>query len=75
MLFLEVINVSKAKFTGKKLDQKKYFRYSGYQGGLKETKMSVLLENNPGEILRKAVSEMLPPTRLRPGMLKRLIIK
>ena len=72
---VEVVNVDKLKFTGKKLDQKKYFRYSGYPGGLKETKMSDLAKSNPAEILRKAVKEMLPPTRLRDGMMKRLIIK
>ncbi len=72
---VEVVNVNKMKFTGKKLDQKKYFRYSGYPGGLKETKMSDLAENNPGDILKRAVRDMLPPTKLRDGMMKRLIIK
>ncbi len=72
---VEVTSIEKLKFTGKKLDQKKYYRYSGYQGGLKETKMKDLLENNPAEILRRAVREMLPPTKLRKGMLKRLIIR
>jgi len=72
---VEVENISKLKFTGKKLEQKIYFRYSGYQGGLKETKMSDLAKNNPGEILERAVREMLPPTKLRPKMLKRLIIR
>ena len=72
---VEVKNVDKLKFTGKKLEQKKYYRYSGYQGGLKETKMSDLAKNNPAEILKRAVREMLPPTKLRPKMLKRLIIR
>jgi large subunit ribosomal protein L13 len=72
---VEVFNVDKLKFTGKKLEQKKYYRYSGYPGGLKETKMSDLFKSNPGEILRRAVREMLPPTKLRDGMMKRLIIK
>ncbi len=72
---VEVVNVDKLKFTGKKLDQKKYFRYSGYPGGLKETKMSDLFKNNPGDILKRAVRDMLPPTKLRDGMMKRLIIK
>ena len=72
---VEVTNVSKLKFTGKKLEQKKYYRYSGYPGGLKETKMKDLLEVNPGEILKKAVREMLPPVRFRNSMLRRLIIR
>lgn len=72
---VEVSNVAKLKFTGKKLEQKKYYRYSGYQGGLKETKMSKLFETKPEEILRRAVREMLPPTKLRKGMMKRLIIR
>jgi len=72
---VEVSNVDKLKFTGKKLEQKKYFRYSGYQGGLKETRMKDLAETDPGEILRRAVREMLPDNRLRKGMMKRLVIK
>lgn len=70
-----VANVSGLKFSGKKLEQKKYLRYSGYPGGLKSTKMSDLMKVRPAEILKRAVREMLPPTRLRPKMLKRLIIK
>jgi len=72
---VEVSNIDKLKFTGKKLDQKRYYSYSGYPGGLKEKKMSDLNEKDPGEILRRAVRKMLPATRLRTGMLKRLIIK
>ena len=72
---VEVTNIQKLSFSGKKLDQKKYFRYSGYPGGLKETKMSDLQKDKPDEILRKAVKKMLPATRLRNGMMKRLIIK
>lgn len=72
---VEVSNIGKLKFSGKKLEQKKYYHYSGYPGGLKETKMSDLAKKDPAEILRRAVREMLPPTKLRTGMLKRLIIK
>lgn len=72
---VEVINAQKLKFTGKKLKQKKYFRYSGYQGGLKETKISKLYQDNPAEILRRAVRDMLPPVKFRREMMKRLIIK
>lgn len=72
---VEVINVNKLKFTGKKLEQKKYFKYSGYPGGMKEIKMSELNKNNPALIIRRAVKQMLPDNTLREGMLKRLIIK
>ncbi len=72
---VEVSNIKQLKFTGKKLEQKKYFNYSGYPGGLKTRKLSNLAKNNPAEILRMAVREMLPGTRLRNGMMKRLIIK
>lgn len=71
----EVSNVDKFKFTGKKIDQKKYYKHSGYPGGLKETKMKDLAESNPGEILKRAVREMLPPVKFRKDMLKRLIIR
>jgi len=72
---VEVTGVTNLKFTGKKLDQKKYYRHSGYPGGLKETKLKDLIEKNPGEVLKKAVREMLPPVKSRDAMLKRLIIR
>lgn len=72
---VEILNAKDLKFSGKKIEQKKYFRYSGYPGGLKESKMKDVFAKNPGEVIRKAVREMLPPTKLRDGMMKRLIIK
>lgn len=72
---VEVKNISKLKFTGKKLDQKLYHHFSGYLGGLKSKKMSEINATNPGDILKRAVREMLPDTKLRTNMLKRLIIK
>jgi len=72
---VEVSNITSLKFTGKKIEQKKYYHHSGYPGGLKETNIKDLFNIKPAEILKKAVREMLPPTRLRDGMLKRLIIK
>lgn len=70
---VEVSNVSKMKFSGKKMEQKKYFRHSGYPGGMKSKKVSEVLASRPGEVLRHAVREMLPGNKLRSGMLKRLI--
>ncbi|MFA5184342.1 MAG: 50S ribosomal protein L13 [Patescibacteria group bacterium] len=72
---VEVANISKLKFTGKKLDQKQYHHFSGYLGGLKSKKMSDVFTKDPGDVLYRAVREMLPPTRLRTAQLKRLIIK
>ncbi len=72
---VEVSGIGKLKFTGKKFDQKQYYSYSGYPGGLKTKKLSEIYAKNPGEVLMRAVREMLPPTRLRNGMLKRLRIK
>lgn len=70
--FVVVNNISKIRFTGKKLKQKNYYHYSGYQGGLKIKKMGEVFESNPGEVLRKAVYNMLPKNRLRQQMIKRL---
>ncbi|MFA6549639.1 MAG: 50S ribosomal protein L13, partial [Candidatus Margulisiibacteriota bacterium] len=72
---VEVSNIKKLKFTGRKLEQKKYFHYSGYPGGLKTLKMSTVAQKNPGEILKRSVKQMLPANRLRNGMMKRLVIK
>lgn len=72
---VEITNADKVKITGKKLIQKKYYRVSQYPGGLKATPLWALKEKNPGEIIKRAVKQMLPATKLRPGMLKRLIIK
>lgn len=72
---VEVSNAGKIKFTGQKLDQKQYHHFSGYIGGLKSKKMSDVFAKDPAEVLRRAVRDMLPPTRLRNGMLKRLVIR
>jgi len=68
---VQVININKLKSTGKKLEQKKYYKYSGYPGGLKTKKIADL---KPADILERAVRDMLPPTSHRVNMLKRLII-
>ena len=68
-------NVGKIKITGKKLEDKKYFHYSGYPGGLKEKKMKDIFEKDPRIILRKAVWGMLPKNRLRKETIKNLYFK
>ncbi len=72
---VEVTNISKAQFTGKKIIQKTYKHYTGYPGGLKTEKAEHLFQKNPGEVLRRSVYQMLPPNTLREAMMKRLIIK
>tara|TARA_B100001964_G_C13645304_1_gene342340 strand:+ start:36 stop:383 length:348 start_codon:yes stop_codon:yes gene_type:complete len=71
---VEVSNVSKMKFSGKKLDTKVYYRHTGYPGGIRETKLKDLMEKNPAEVLRKTLYNMLPKNKLRAKMLKRLSI-
>jgi large subunit ribosomal protein L13 len=70
--FVIVKNVDKIKFSGRKMEQKKYYRHSGYLGGLKETPLKKLFERTPAEVLRKAVFGMLPVNKLRAQQIKRL---
>jgi len=72
---IEVLNVEKIKITGKKIEQKVYFRHTGYPGGIKETPLKELFEKNPKEVLKKAVWGMLPKNRLRKQRIKRLTFK
>lgn len=72
---VEISNASKMKFSGKKLDQRQYFHYSGFLGGMKTKKMGEVFESDPGNVLYRAVRQMLPNVRFRNDMLKRLIIK
>ncbi|MGE5426162.1 MAG: 50S ribosomal protein L13 [Bacillota bacterium] len=72
---VEVENVGKMSFSGKKLLQKKYFSFTGFVGGLKTRRMSEVFAKDPGEVLRRAVKQMLPPTKLRDAQMKRLIIR
>ncbi|UZE93164.1 MAG: 50S ribosomal protein L13 [Candidatus Nealsonbacteria bacterium] len=67
-----VKNVEKLKITGRKMEQKKYYRYSGYPGGLKEIPLKRLFKTKPEEVLKKAVYGMLPKNKLRSKQIKRL---
>ena len=71
---VEIYNISKMKFSGKKLEQRQYFHYSGFLGGMKTKKMGEVFATNPGDVLYRAVRQMLPNVRFRDDMLKRLII-
>ena len=67
-----IINAAKVVLTGKKLDQKIYYTHSGYPGGLKETKYSKIMQNNPGFAIKLAVKGMLPKNSIGRHSLKRL---
>ena len=58
--FVVVKNIEQAKFTGKKFSDKKYYRHTGYPGGIKATTPEKLQEKKPGEVLKLAVKRMLP---------------
>lgn len=70
--FIVVINAEKIRLTGRKWDQKKYYRHSGYVGGLKETNAKKLREKRPEDIIRLAVKGMLPKNRLGARLYKKL---
>jgi large subunit ribosomal protein L13 len=72
--FVVVVNAEKVVVTGRKAEQKVYYRHTGYPGGLKETSYEVMLERKPTEILRKAVRGMMPKTRLGRQQLRKLKI-
>ena len=67
-----VINTDKAILTGKKLDQKSYYRVSGWIGGLKETKARIMMENRSDYAMELAVKGMLPKNTLGRNCLGRL---
>ena len=67
-----VINAEKIKVTGKKLDQKVYYRHSGYVGGIKETTLKEMLNKHPERVIEFAVKGMLPKGPLGRQMIKKL---
>lgn len=72
--YVVVVNAEKILISGRKKETKVYLKYSGYPGGLKKINYKDLLTNNPGEIIRHAVSGMLPKNKFRDERLKRLFI-
>lgn len=70
--FVIVINANKIKVTGKKLEQKRYFNYSGYHGGIRERSLEDMLERWPTEAVKHAVKGMLPKNTPGRQMLSRL---
>ncbi|MFZ4554107.1 MAG: 50S ribosomal protein L13 [Betaproteobacteria bacterium] len=70
--FIVVVNVEKIKVTGNKALDKKYYRHSGYPGGITETTFGKMQERFPGRALEKAVKGMLPKGPLGYAMIKKL---
>lgn len=72
--YVVVVNAKNIKVTGKKENLKNYYRHSGYPGGFKSETYTELENRKPGEVIRHAVSGMLPQNKLKALMLKRLYI-
>ncbi|TSC90136.1 MAG: large subunit ribosomal protein L13 [Microgenomates group bacterium Gr01-1014_5] len=70
--FVVVVNAAQVKVTGRKEEQKTYWRHSGYPGGLKSTTLKVLRQTRPAKIIEEAVWNMLPKNRLRKQRFARL---
>jgi large subunit ribosomal protein L13 len=67
-----VVNASRIKVTGNKLIQKRYYRHSGYPGGLKEESLQALMARKPELVIERAVKGMLPQNRIGRAMIKKL---
>ena len=70
--FVVIINAEKIKLTGNKESQKKYYKHSGYPGGLKTTSLKELRKDNPEQIIFKAIKGMLPKNKLADKMISKL---
>ena len=72
--YVIIINASKVKLTGNKLNDKMYYNHSGYTGGLRVRSAKVMKENYPEEMIERAVKGMLPKGRLGRQMYKKLFV-
>jgi large subunit ribosomal protein L13 len=70
--YVIVVNAEKVHVTGQKLDQKMYYRHSGYPSGLKELSLGRMLEEHPTRVIQFAVKGMLPKNKLGRKMVKKL---
>ena len=70
--FVVVLNADKVKLTGNKLADKKYYRHSGFQGGIKEINAEKLLDKKPEMLIQAAVKGMLPKNTLGRKMFRKL---
>ena len=72
--YVVVVNAEKIKVTGNKNTQKRYYRHTGYPGGLKSSTFSEMIEKDPENIILKAVKGMLPKNKLSNSMISKLKI-
>ena len=72
--FVVVVNAERIQVTGNKLDQKRYYRHSGYPGGLRSRTLREQLDRRPTEVIRKAVKGMLPKNKLASAQIGKLKI-
>ena len=70
--FVVITNAAKVKISGRKVDQRQYFKYSGYQGGLKMKRLRDLVDHEPEEVVVRAVRGMMPHTKLGRAQMKKL---
>jgi large subunit ribosomal protein L13 len=70
--YVVVVNAERIAVTGRKMDQKMYYRHTGYPGGLRETNLSDLLARHPTSAIKFAVRGMLPKNRLGRKMIRKL---
>ena len=70
--FIVVINASKITVTGKKMEDKMYYKHTGYIGNMKSTNLATMMKKNPETVLMKSVRGMLPKTKLGNAMIKKL---
>jgi large subunit ribosomal protein L13 len=70
--FVIVVNAEKISVTGNKRQEKRYYRHSGYPGGLRSRTLNEMLDRQPEEVIRKAVKGMLPRNRLGRAQLTKL---
>lgn len=71
---VEVHHAAKVKITGNKLENKVYYNYSGYPGGMRKRQLKTVMKNDPAETITLAVYSMLPKNRLRKERMKRLTV-
>ena len=72
--YVVVTNAKNLVVTGDKMVQKKYYRHSGYPGGIKELKLEEVIEKDPARAIREAVKGMLPKNKLTADRMKRLLV-
>ena len=72
--YIIVLNADKVRFTGQKLDQKEYIRYTGYPGGQRKATPKDLLAKKPEAIIENAVRGMLPKNKLGRAMIKKMFV-